>query len=379
MKNLTWQNPEQLFVAQVLINKVKSKCCGIKDDYYFRVKTATSQQYQPQTNDAPVETEFTSANPGSSIAWKFTMTKGKSYTLIFDYENKRIKYLEGVSKKIQLLNGTSELTGSNGSYTLDLSGETSSDANITLTINGVPYGLATAQTISTAGTTSGIAFTTEGAEALTLTKGFIYSLSVTEDGKMTVVAAEKVNPVITADAGFYLVGDFMSQYNDKTINPGGDIPGKINYERLYFKFEQQDDGSYKIDIPACLTAKMQILGISVDGVSRVYGPSSKVELYGSKNTGTAKPETNGSLGGKADDLLEVVNDVTVDNNYWNLQTRNDDGIDDDGLYEISFKYDSENKTPTVWTIKHDALTRVAYLLSDAKGATAQPVYVTRKK
>ena len=33
MKNLTWQNPEQLFVAQVLINKVKSKCCGIKDEH----------------------------------------------------------------------------------------------------------------------------------------------------------------------------------------------------------------------------------------------------------------------------------------------------------------------------------------------------------
>ena len=33
MKNLTWQNPEQLFVAQELINKVKSKCCGIKDDW----------------------------------------------------------------------------------------------------------------------------------------------------------------------------------------------------------------------------------------------------------------------------------------------------------------------------------------------------------
>ena len=30
MKNLTRQNPEQLFVAQELINKVKSKCCGIK-------------------------------------------------------------------------------------------------------------------------------------------------------------------------------------------------------------------------------------------------------------------------------------------------------------------------------------------------------------
>ena len=32
MKNLTWQNPEQLYVAQELINKVKSKCCGIKDN-----------------------------------------------------------------------------------------------------------------------------------------------------------------------------------------------------------------------------------------------------------------------------------------------------------------------------------------------------------
>ena len=34
MKNLTWQIPEQLFVAQVLINKVKSKCCGIKVNLY---------------------------------------------------------------------------------------------------------------------------------------------------------------------------------------------------------------------------------------------------------------------------------------------------------------------------------------------------------
>ena len=37
MKNLTWQNPEQLFVAQELINKVKSKCCGIKGNYLIVV------------------------------------------------------------------------------------------------------------------------------------------------------------------------------------------------------------------------------------------------------------------------------------------------------------------------------------------------------
>ena len=29
MKNLTWQNPEQQKFAQVLIKKVKLKCCGI--------------------------------------------------------------------------------------------------------------------------------------------------------------------------------------------------------------------------------------------------------------------------------------------------------------------------------------------------------------
>lgn len=314
------------------------------------------------------------------------MESGKTYTFTFDdssVDNRtvacKVSGSEVVTKVIKLLNGTSELTGSNGKYTLDLSGETSTNATITLSIDGTTYGLATAQTISAAGTTN-VDFVANATAALTLKAGLIYSLSVTEDGKMTVVAEEKAEPYAAVyEAGFYLVGDFMSQYNDKTVNPGGDTPGKINYDRLYFKFEQQTDGSYKIDIPACLTAKMQILGVSVDGVPRVFGPSTKVDLYGSKDTGTANPETNGSLGGTAEDLLKVVDNTTVDNYYWNLKTRNDEGIDDDGLYEISFKYDSENKTPTVWTIKHDALKRVAYLLSDAKGATAQPVYVTRKK
>lgn len=314
------------------------------------------------------------------------MESGKTYTFTFDdssVDNRtvacKVSGSEVVTKVIKLLNGTSELTGSNGKYTLDLSGETSTNATITLSIDGTTYGLATAQTISAAGTTN-VDFVANATAALTLKAGLIYSLSVTEDGKMTVVAEEKAEPYAAVyEAGFYLVGDFMSQYNDKTVNPGGDTPGKINYDRLYFKFEQQTDGSYKIDIPACLTAKMQILGVSVDGVPRVFGPSTKVDLYGSKDTGTANPETNGSLGGTAKDLLKVVDNTTVDNYYWNLKTRNDEGIDDDGLYEISFKYDSENKTPTVWTIKHDALKRVAYLLSDAKGATAQPVYVTRKK
>ena len=44
-----------------------------------------------------------------------------------------------VTKEIKLLNGSSELTGSNGRYSLDLTSATA-DATITLTINGESYG-----------------------------------------------------------------------------------------------------------------------------------------------------------------------------------------------------------------------------------------------
>ena len=283
-----------------------------------------------------------------------------------------------VTKEIKLLNGSSELTGSNGRYSLDLTSATA-DATITLTINGESYGLAAAKTIDAAGTTSGIAFTAEGTFALTLAKGLVYSLSVTEDGKMTVVAEEKVVPYSVAGAGFYLVGDFMSQYNDKTVNPGGDTPGQINYERLYFKFEEQKDGSYQIVIPACLTAKMQILGVSVDGVPKVYGPKGIEKLHGAKDFGNAIPATDGSVGGDSEtNNLVAVEGFNDYDNYWKLITRNDDETDDDGSYVVSFKFDKATNTPTTWTIKHDSHTRVGYLLSTANGATAQPLYCIRK-
>ena len=283
-----------------------------------------------------------------------------------------------VTKVIKLFNGSSELTGSNGKYTLDLSSETSTDATIKLTIDDVTYGLATAQTIAATGTTSGIAFTTEGTAALTLKAGLIYTLTVKEDGKMTVVAEEKVVPYSVAGAGFYLVGDFMSQYNNATVNPGGDTPGKINYERLYFKFEEQKDGSYQIVIPACLTAKMQILGVSVDGVPRVYGPKGIEKLHGAKDYGKAIPATDGSVGGDSEtNNLVAVEGFNYNDNYWKLITRNDDETDDDGSYVVSFKFDKATNTPTTWTIKHDGCTRVTYLLSTAKGATAQPLYDKR--
>lgn len=358
---------------------------------WFRLKIG-STEYGPQGTEEDL-TLTSSYQKIFQIAWqhpKALMIVPKSgetsYTITYNHDTKEIKYevSEGgstdVTKEIKLLNGTSEVTGYNGKYTLDLSGETSTDATITLTIDGTAYGLATAQAISTVGTTSDIAFTAEGTEKLTLKAGLIYSLTVTEDGKMTVEAKEKVNPYKVAGAGFYLVGDFMSPYNHSDVNPGGDTPGTINYERLYFKFEQQTDGSYKIDIPACLTAKMQILGISVDGVPRVYGPSGIEELYGAKDHGTASPVTDGSVGGNSKtNNLVVVDGFKDSNNFWNLVTRNDGVTDDDGIYEVSFTFDSDSKTPKIWTIKHNSLKRVVYLLSNAQGATAQPLYDSRSK
>ena len=317
--------------------------------------------------------------------WFCNVTNGKKYTFTLtetynptddSYTRKLSVVPEGavVTKVIKLFNGSSELTGSNGMYSLDLSSATA-NATITLTIDGTTYGLAAAKTIDAAGTISGIAFTAEGTAALTLKVGFIYTLTVTEDGKMTVVAKEKVNPYVETGAGFYLVGDFMSQYNDKTVNPGGDTPGKINYERLYFKFEEQKDGSYQIVIPACLTAKMQILGVSIDGVPRVYGPNGIKNLYGTKDHGTASPETNGYVG-RSENLVDVEG-LDDSNNYWNLTTRNDGQLDDDGSYVVSFNFNKDTNTPTTWTIQHDGCTRVTYLLSTAKGATAQPLYDKR--
>lgn len=339
------------------------------DDYYFRVKTE-SDEFHPENNDAFVETTFTSALSGSSNnAWKLAMTKGKSYTLIFDKDNKQIKYTEGgssvVTKVIKLFNGSSEVTGSNGNYTLDLS-SAAADATITLSIDNVPYGLTTAQTISAAGTTN-VDFVAKATAALTLKAGLIYSLSVTEDGKMTVVAKENVNPaVITADAGYYLVGNFFSKHNID----GGDPEDDINYSRLYFKFKDNgivdDAHTYSMDIPASISAYMQILSVDDNNVKVVYGPG---EI---KAVSAATLNTNTSLTGTT---LLASSDLSKGANYWSLTTRNDGTHDDDGMYTISFT--ESNGVPTNWTITHNAFKRVSYLISCAEGASAQPLYNKR--
>lgn len=347
-------------------------------DYYFRVKTA-STEYYPQINDASVGTEFTSANEGkgSNKAWKLTMTKGKSYTLIFDYKNKQIKYSEGgsevVTKVIKLLNGSDELTGSNGKYTLDLSSATA-DATITLTIDGKKYGLAAAKTISAAGT-SDIAFTTGGTEALTLKAGLLYSITVTDEGKMTVVASvdtTKNNPLPkrTYTQGYYLAGNFFTFSGDK-----------VTYDDAVFKFQQQGNDTegnavYMVEIPASLTAHAQVMSVDEFGKpQKVYGPGSAFGISYTCPT-TIEAIKTGQLKLAGSDP-ETFNEGT---NYWDIVSRNHSETEySDGMYMVFITVDKKTGEPTMWKFKHIGNKRVAFFISDAKNATAMPLYDTYKK
>ena len=76
MKNLTWQNPEQLFVAQELINKVKSKCCGIKD----RINDAYVITY----GNSIIENEKFHLQPDATyIISNYSIPDAKSHALEF--------------------------------------------------------------------------------------------------------------------------------------------------------------------------------------------------------------------------------------------------------------------------------------------------------
>lgn len=349
------------------------------NDYYFRVMTA-STEYHPQINDASVETEFASADvgKGSNKAWKLTMTKGKSYTLIFDLTNKQIKYSEGgsevVTKVIKLLNGSTEVTGSNGKYTLDLSSATS-DATITLNIGGADYGLTTAKTIDAVGTTSDIAFTTEGTKALTLKAGFIYSITVTDEGKMTVVASVdtiKNNPLPkrTYTQGYYLAGNFFTFSGDK-----------VTYDDAVFKFQQQendteDNAVYMVEIPASLTAHAQVMSVDEFGKpQKVYGPGSAFGISYTCPT-TIEAIKTGQLKLAGSDP-ETFNEGT---NYWDIVSRNHSETEySDGMYQVFITVDKKTGEPTMWKFKHIGNKRVAFFISDAKNATAMPLYDTYKK
>ena len=278
------------------------------------------------------------------------MESGKTYTFTFDDSSasKRtvactVSGSSVVTKVIKLFNGSSEVTGSNGKYTLNLSGDTSQDATITFTIDGTKYGLATAQTISKAGTTSDIAFTTEGKNALTLKAGLIYYLSVTKDGKMKVVAKEKG----IADGNYYLVGNFFTEDGED-----------INYDKKYFRFIDNGDGTLSFDIPTTLTVKAQVL--ASDG--KCYGPTKN------GNIGIDNPT--------ADDKT-VRGKLVEGSNYFTFTDRKLTG---DGIYKVTIAVD-ETGIPTKWTVDFDKTQRMAYFMVDPTedaDAVAHPCYTIKK-
>ena len=371
-----WNNESSNFVYDGVGNYTYTFTATQTGEFRFRVNTSyTSKAALCPNVDGTTKRKKLTSTPedvayndqkdesGKSMSdnyWFCNVTNGKTYTftLTEQYNSTNKSYTRKLSvvpeeavvtKVIKLWNGNSELPGSNGSYPLDLSGETSSDANITLTIDGVPYGLATAQTISAAGTTN-VDFVLNKTAALTLTKGFIYSLSVTEDGKMTVVAEEKG----VADGNYYLVGNFFEEDLDK-----------INYDKKYFRFtNSKGDGTLTFDIPASLAIKAQVY--ASDGTC--YGPvtdNGKTFLEISKTKPTA-------------DAKSVDGKLVAGSNYWTFTER---GLDETGIYTITITVDAAG-TPTKWDVTYDKSKRMAYFLVDPTkdpDAVVHPAYAVVKE
>ena len=260
-------------------------------------------------------------------------------------------YVEGNYKKTiepkkttftLLKNGVAVPSSTTGSFVMDLTNETA-DAAITLTIDGKTYGLAEVQTIKAVGTYN-VDFTANEDAALTLAKGFIYSLSVKEDGKMTVAKEKGV-----ANGNYYLVGNF---FNGET---------EINYNKKYFRFTDNGDGTLYFDIPATLSVNAQVL--ASDGTC--YGPVNGESGYGISNTHPS-----------ADEVF-VEGNLVAGKNYWKFADRLLTG---DGIYKVTIKVD-ETGVPTSWKIDFDKTQRMAYFLEDPEETTdavAHPCYAKKK-
>lgn len=253
------------------------------------------------------------------------------------------KTISNVSQKtFTLLSNDADVSSNTtGSFVMDLTNETA-DATIKFSIDNVVYGLATAKTISAIGTTSDIAFIAEGPKALTLKAGLIYSLSVTEDGKMTVVAKEKG----AADGNYYLVGNFFEKDLDK-----------INYDKKYFRFtNSKGDGTLSFDIPASLEIKAQVYASN----GTCYGPVNGKTGYGISNT-------HPTAAGKS-----VNGDLVAGTNYWTFSPR---GLAETGIYTITITVDAAG-TPTNWDVTYDNSKRMAYFLVDPTKDTDAVVHPT---
>lgn len=165
--------------------------------------------------------------------------------------------------------------------------------------------------------------------------------------------------------GYYLAGSFFNFSGNK-----------VTYDDAVFKFQEQKndaDGNavYMVEIPASLTAHAQVMRVDGFGkTQKVYGPGSVYDI--SKDC----PKTDATT-----DLLDLTGSEKLEEgtNYWRIATRNESATEySDGMYEVFITVDKKGE-PTKWQFKHIGNKRVAFFISDAKNATAMPVYDRYKK
>ena len=181
--------------------------------------------------------------------------------------------------------------------------------------------------------------------------------------------------------GFYLAGSFFTFSGVKGVEGVKDDRDKVTYDDAVFKFQQQNDVTiksgndnvvyekYKIEIPASLTARAQVMYVDEFGnIKNIFGP-------GTYSISRTCPNTDMStewLEAKAN----ICTPITQENsNYWNFKSRNESSDEySDGMYNLYIAVDAKTHTVKKWMIEHDSDKRVAYFISDAPNATAMPVY-----
>ena len=167
--------------------------------------------------------------------------------------------------------------------------------------------------------------------------------------------------------GFYLAGNFFSFQPKEGEN-------QITYDDAVFKFQQQNDAEgyavYKVEIPASLTARAQVMYVDEFGKTKsIFGP-------GKYSISRSCPETDNFKGWfeAKPYVCDPITNKEIDN-CWNFVSRNESQTEySDGMYNLYIAVDATTHEVKKWKIVHDSDKRVTYFISDAADATAMPIY-----
>ena len=166
--------------------------------------------------------------------------------------------------------------------------------------------------------------------------------------------------------GFYLAGNFFSFQPKEGEN-------QITYDDAVFKFQQQNDAEgyavYKVEIPASLTARAQVMYVDEFGKTKnIFGP-------GKYSISRTCPETD-NFKGWLEAKPYVCDPINKEiDNCWNFESRNESQNEySDGMYNLYIAVDATTHEVKKWKIVHDSDKRVTYFISDAEDATAMPIY-----